>query len=308
MSQTLVDPDFSYSKSIKTPTLKFHSTGSDSDTDPEDNSDDEESTRRYVRQALSSDASMAPEDVLEALQKSHTELSRRMADSERRMQNRLAERETEIADLEAQLDDLKNELGASRREEKELRIKERGNMTLLASLESDMQKVAKTLENSRAQYVNMQKQYQEQCGEFLFILRLFMLQAELTPVCVAETERMRNVLRRKEQELKEADDRAYLHEGEIQKVFFKIPSRPRHMLIELTLLNVRSGPANARRSRTRSNPSRSSSAQPNKLPTSSTSKNNRIFCSKRRSTGCTSILMHFALEWAPRAHRRAREA
>ncbi|KAG9099085.1 hypothetical protein FS749_002156 [Ceratobasidium sp. UAMH 11750] len=45
-------------------------------------------------------------------------------------------------------------------------------------------------------YSSMQKQYQEQC---------------------TETERMRNLLRRKEQEMKEADDRAYVHEGEVQK-------------------------------------------------------------------------------------------
>ncbi|KAG9124068.1 hypothetical protein FRC07_012979 [Ceratobasidium sp. 392] len=47
MSQTLVDPDLSYAKSIKTAALKFHSSGSDSDTDPEEHSDDEDMTRRY---------------------------------------------------------------------------------------------------------------------------------------------------------------------------------------------------------------------------------------------------------------------
>ncbi|KAG8696282.1 hypothetical protein FRC09_008609 [Ceratobasidium sp. 395] len=196
MSQTLVDPDLSYAKSIKTAAIKFHSSGSDSDTDSEHQSDDEDMTRRYVRQALSSDASLAPQDLLEALQKSHGELARKAADSEKRMQNRLAERETEIADLEAQLDDLKSELSASRREEKELRVKERSNMTQLATFESEIQKLQKSLEHLRSQYSSMQKQYQEQC---------------------AETERMRNLLRRKEQELKEADDRAYAHEGEVQK-------------------------------------------------------------------------------------------
>ncbi|KAG9093109.1 hypothetical protein FRC06_011669 [Ceratobasidium sp. 370] len=196
MSQTLVDSDFSYAKSIKTPALKFHSSGSDSDTDPEGQSEDEDMTRRYVRPALSSDASLAPEDLLEALQKSHAELARKAADSERRMQNRLAERETEIAELEAQLDDLKTELSVSRREEKELRVKERANMTQFATFESEIQKLQKSLDHSRAQYSSMQKQYQEQC---------------------AETERMRNLLRRKEQEMKEADDRAYMHEGEVQK-------------------------------------------------------------------------------------------
>jgi hypothetical protein len=35
---------------------------------------------------------------------------------------------------------------------------------------------------------------------------------------VAETERMRNVLRRREQDIKDADDRAFMHEAETQKV------------------------------------------------------------------------------------------
>ncbi|KDN50628.1 hypothetical protein RSAG8_01126, partial [Rhizoctonia solani AG-8 WAC10335] len=174
------------------PALQF---SSESDTEPED-TDDDESTHRYVRQALSSDASLEPQDVVEALQRANAELSRKAAESERRMQNRLAERETEIAELEAQLDDLKSELSASRRDEKELRIKERGNMTQLATFESEIQKLQKSLEHLKSQYSNMQKQYHEQC---------------------TETERMRNALRRKEQDIKEGDDRAYMHEVESQK-------------------------------------------------------------------------------------------
>ncbi|KAL5635051.1 hypothetical protein ACGC1H_002920 [Rhizoctonia solani] len=196
LSQTLVDSFPTHTDKSKTspnnPSLQF---SSDSETEPEDAFEDE-NTHRYVRQALSSDASLEPQDVVEALQKANAELSRKNADSERRMQNRLAERETEIAELEAQLDDLKSELSASRREEKELRIKERGNMTQLATFESEIQKLQKSLEHLKAQYSNMQKQYHEQC---------------------TETERMRNALRRKEQEIKEADDRAFMHETETQK-------------------------------------------------------------------------------------------
>lgn len=172
MSQTLVTPDFSspyLSKRSKNPVIKFHSSGSGSDTDPEVISDDEDDTHRYVRQALSSDASLAPQDIVEALQKTNAELSRKAADSERRMQNRLAERETEIADLEAQLDDLKTELSVSRREEKELRVKERANMTQFSTFESEIQKLQKSLDHARGQYSSMQKQYHEQCSQFSLI-------------------------------------------------------------------------------------------------------------------------------------------
>ncbi|KAF8689037.1 hypothetical protein RHS03_09269, partial [Rhizoctonia solani] len=195
LSQTLVD-DFPTNpqnpKASPNPVLQF---SSDSDTEPEDG-DEDENTHRYVRQALSSDASLQAQDVVEALQKTNAELTRKAAESERRMQNRLAERETEIAELEQQLDDLKTELSTSRREEKELRIKERGNMTQLATFESEIQKLQKSLEHHKVQYSNMQKQYQEQC---------------------TETERMRNVLRRREQEIKDADDRGFVHEAEAQK-------------------------------------------------------------------------------------------
>ncbi|CAE6468605.1 unnamed protein product [Rhizoctonia solani] len=197
LSQTLVDSFPTHTRKSKTspnnPALQF---SSESDTEPEDAEDDDESTHHYVRQALSSDASLQPEDLVEALQRTNAELSRKAAESERRMQNRLAERETEIADLEAQLDDLKTELSTSRREEKELRVKERGNMSQLATFESEIQKLQKSLEHHKTQYSNMQKQYQEQC---------------------TESERMRNVLRRKEQEIKDADDRAFMHEAETQK-------------------------------------------------------------------------------------------
>ncbi|CAE6366136.1 unnamed protein product, partial [Rhizoctonia solani] len=196
LSQTLVDSFPTHTEKSKisppNPTLQL---SSDSDTEPEDITDDED-THHYTRQALSSDASLDPQDVVDALRKANAELNRKNAENERRMQNRLAERETEIAELEVQLDDLKSELSVSRREEKELRIKERGNMNQLATFESEIQKLQKSLETLKAQYSSLQKQYQEQC---------------------TETERMRNVLRRREQEIKEADDRASMHEDEAQK-------------------------------------------------------------------------------------------
>ncbi|CAE7218772.1 unnamed protein product [Rhizoctonia solani] len=196
LSQTLVDAFPIHTQKSKTspdnPVIQF---SSESDTEPEDG-DDDENTHHYVRQALSSDASLEPQDVVEALQKANADLTRKAAESERRMQHRLAERETEIAELEAQLDDLKTELNASRREEKELKIKERGNLSQLATFESEIHKLQKSLEHQKTQYSNMQKQYQEQC---------------------TETERMRNVLRRREQEIKDFDDRGLLHEAEVQK-------------------------------------------------------------------------------------------
>jgi hypothetical protein len=41
---------------------------------------------------------------------------------------------------------------------------QRQNITQMAALESEIGKLQKSLENARATYSSLQKQYQEQCG------------------------------------------------------------------------------------------------------------------------------------------------
>ncbi|KAF8577772.1 UPF0014-domain-containing protein [Ramaria rubella] len=173
------------------------------DSDSDGDSDDDETHRMSMglildhdRSVASSIASLAPQDRVEALQKNNQDLARRLMEAERSLQNRLADHEVEIEEMQSKLDDIKSELTATKREEKELRNKERQNIQQIQVLESELAKLQKTLDSSRALYQNLQKQYAEQC---------------------AESEKYRNSLRRKDQETKELEDSAQLHQIEVQK-------------------------------------------------------------------------------------------
>ncbi|KAG6332062.1 hypothetical protein ID866_7025 [Astraeus odoratus] len=117
-------------------------------------------------------------------------------EAERTLQVKLQEHDTDLEEMQARLEELKSELTATKREEKELRAKERVNSTQMAALESEIAKSQKSLENARTAYQSLQKQYQEQC---------------------AESERYRNTLRRRDQELKDLQDAAALQVLEGQK-------------------------------------------------------------------------------------------
>ncbi|KAJ6620038.1 hypothetical protein B0H10DRAFT_1876306 [Mycena sp. CBHHK59/15] len=134
--------------------------GNDSDSD----SDDDGAGRDMVmdRSAASSTASMMPHDRVEALQRINDELARKLVDTERTMQRKLAEQEAEFEDLQVKLEETRNELSAAKREEKELRSKERQNSTQIGALEAEVVKVSKQLETSKASYASLQKQYLDQ--------------------------------------------------------------------------------------------------------------------------------------------------
>lgn len=117
-------------------------------------------------------------------------------EAERTLQIKLNEHDTELEEMQAKLEELKSELTATKREEKELRAKERVNSTQMTALESEIAKLQKSLENARSAYQSLQKQYQEQC---------------------AESERYRNTLRRRDQELKDLQDLSSLQTLEGQK-------------------------------------------------------------------------------------------
>ncbi|KAJ7196768.1 hypothetical protein GGX14DRAFT_504610 [Mycena pura] len=133
----------------------------DSDSD----SDDEGRENRILdRSATSSTVSMMPQDRVEALQRVNDDLARKLADTERLMQRKLAEQEAEFEDLQDKLEETRNELSAAKREEKELRSKERQNSTQISLLEAEVVKVTKQLDISKLSYNNLQRQYVDQCA------------------------------------------------------------------------------------------------------------------------------------------------
>ncbi|EGO24332.1 hypothetical protein SERLADRAFT_361453 [Serpula lacrymans var. lacrymans S7.9] len=148
------------------------------------------------RSVVSSTASLEPQDRLDALQRANLEMGRKLMDAERTLQNKLSEHDSELEEFQGRLEELKSELSATKREEKELRSKERSNSTQIAALESEIAKLQKNLENARSAYQSLQKQYQEQC---------------------AESERYRNTLRRRDQEIKDHQEAAALQVLEAHK-------------------------------------------------------------------------------------------
>ncbi|TFK92674.1 hypothetical protein K466DRAFT_623659 [Polyporus arcularius HHB13444] len=168
------------------------------DSDSDSDSDIDEVFLGLVmdRSAASSTVSMDMEQRLDALQRLNTDLGRKLVEAERTLQNRLADHEQELEEMQIRLEEARSELSATKREEKELRSKERQNSTQIGALESEVAKLQKSLDTARGSYQSLQKQYLEQCSE---------------------AERMRNSLRRRDQEIKDMKEAANLQSLEAQK-------------------------------------------------------------------------------------------
>ncbi|KLO17115.1 hypothetical protein SCHPADRAFT_822027 [Schizopora paradoxa] len=168
------------------------------DDEDSDSGEDEDPTLGLVldRSAKSSLVSMAPQDQLDALQKANTELVRKLQSVEQNMQHRLIDHETEIEDLQNRIEEMKIELSATKREEKELRGKEGRYTHQISTLESEVAKLQRNLETSKVSYQNLQKLYQEQCDE---------------------SQSLRDALRTRDQQYRDASDKNALHDVEIDK-------------------------------------------------------------------------------------------
>ncbi|KAI0298052.1 hypothetical protein B0F90DRAFT_1810993 [Multifurca ochricompacta] len=167
-----------------------------SDSDSEDSEDDSGLGRVFDRSTASSTASMEASERLEALQRVNVDLGKKLAEAERTLQRKLADHEVELEEMEARLEEARSELSAAKREEKELRNKERLNQTQITALESEIAKVQKTLDSSRTMYNSLQKQYQEQLNE---------------------SEDLRNMLRRKDEDIRTFRESLSLQQMETAK-------------------------------------------------------------------------------------------
>jgi TolA-binding protein len=103
--------------------LPMPRTGTDSDED-----DDSALGLVVDRSTASSTVSMQPDDQTEAVTRANVDLRRRLAEAEKTLQNRLSEHESELEELQGRLEEMRSELNATKREEKELRSKEVGNL------------------------------------------------------------------------------------------------------------------------------------------------------------------------------------
>jgi predicted RNase H-like nuclease (RuvC/YqgF family) len=95
-----------------------------------DSDDDDDSALGLVmdRSTASSTVSLQPDDQTEALTRTNVDLRRRLAEAEKTLQNRLLEHDSELEEFQGRLEEMRSELSATKREEKELRSKEVGNL------------------------------------------------------------------------------------------------------------------------------------------------------------------------------------
>ncbi|KAF9260219.1 hypothetical protein L218DRAFT_618337 [Marasmius fiardii PR-910] len=158
-------------------------------------SDEDESALGLVmeRETAASTVSMEPFDRVEVLQRANDELKKKLMEAETTLQKRLEEHETELEDLTVKIEELTTELHASKKEEKELRSKERTNSTQISTLENEIGKLTRQLDHARAAYQSLQRQYQEQC---------------------TESEKYRNGLRNRDETIRTLTEGASMHESE----------------------------------------------------------------------------------------------
>ncbi|KAL0574426.1 hypothetical protein V5O48_007529 [Marasmius crinis-equi] len=164
----------------------------------DDSDEEDESALGLVmeRQHTASTVSLEPLDRLELLQRTNNELSKKLQDAENTLQRKLNDHETELEELTNKVDELNAELHATKKEEKELRSKERTNSNQISTLESEIGKLTKQLESAKTTYQNLQRQYQEQC---------------------AASEKYRDDLRRRDETIRNLTDAAQMHELEQNK-------------------------------------------------------------------------------------------
>ncbi|EJD07049.1 uncharacterized protein FOMMEDRAFT_131786 [Fomitiporia mediterranea MF3/22] len=166
------------------------------DGDSEDSEDEVDATLGLVHTRNGSMASLETIEREEALQRSNQDLQRRVAEQDRILQNRITDHEAELERMEIALEETKSELSSSKREEKELRAKETKYIHQIQALESEIAKSQRALETAKASYQSLQKLYQEQC---------------------TESESLRNALRNRDQQYRDATEKISLHGLEIEK-------------------------------------------------------------------------------------------
>ncbi len=79
--------------------------------------------------------------------------------------------------------------------------------------EADIQSLQRSLENSKANHVNMQKMYNSQCGKSMIIHSMI-----LADTIADEAQRLRDLLRDRDEEIKDFEHAAQVHGANDEKV------------------------------------------------------------------------------------------
>ena len=96
----------------------------DSDSDSDSDADDIARGLVHERTVTMSTISLDMQERIEALQKVNDDLRRKLNDAEETLQRKLTEHEIDLENLQQRIEEIKSELSATKRQEKELRVKE----------------------------------------------------------------------------------------------------------------------------------------------------------------------------------------
>ncbi|AAW45913.2 hypothetical protein CNJ01550 [Cryptococcus deneoformans JEC21] len=136
-------------------------------------------------------------DQLRRLRKENNELSRKLKETEKSLALQGAENERLVEDLQTRLEETQSEIAQRRKDEKEMRGKDRAQLIQISGYEADVLSLQRSLENARANHANMQKMYNSQCDE---------------------AQRLRDMLRDRDEEIRELEDAVNAHSADEEKL------------------------------------------------------------------------------------------
>ncbi|WWD21593.1 hypothetical protein CI109_106079 [Kwoniella shandongensis] len=135
-------------------------------------------------------------DNLSKLRKENTELARKLRETEKTLAVQGAENERLIVDLQVRLDEVQSEIAQRRKEEKELKGKDRAQLIQISGFEADILSLQRSLENAKANHASMQKMYNSQCEE---------------------AQRLRDLLRDRDEEIRQLEETTQAHAADEER-------------------------------------------------------------------------------------------
>ncbi|WWC68057.1 uncharacterized protein I206_101976 [Kwoniella pini CBS 10737] len=124
-------------------------------------------------------------DTVARLRKENTELLRKLKETEKTLAVQGAENERLYEDLQARLEEAQSEIAQRRKDEKDMKGKDRAQLIQISGFEADIMSLQRSLENAKSNHASMQKMYNAQCDE---------------------AQRLRDMLRDRDEEIRTLED------------------------------------------------------------------------------------------------------
>ncbi|WWC86793.1 uncharacterized protein L201_001672 [Kwoniella dendrophila CBS 6074] len=135
-------------------------------------------------------------DTVARLRKENTELLRKLKETERSLAVQGAENERLYEDLQARLEEAQSEIAQRRKDEKDMKGKDRAQLIQISGFEADIMSLQRSLDNAKSNHASMQKMYNSQCDE---------------------AQRLRDLLRDRDEEIRALEEDIQAHAADEEK-------------------------------------------------------------------------------------------